>query len=84
MITRTPDAGPPIEGIEQLGTMELNALRTFLSRPGLNPELRTRLAGDIAGRMLERLGVSASAPERLWPPELLLERLYLQLEQRTQ
>jgi hypothetical protein len=62
--------------------VEYNALRTFLTRTGLAPDLRTRLASDIATRMLDRLAVGPSAPERLWPAELLLERLYLQLDQR--
>jgi uncharacterized RDD family membrane protein YckC len=82
MILRTPDSGPPIEGVQRLGAVEHSALRTFLSRQGLAPELRTRLAADIAARMLERLGLAPSAPERMWPPELLLERLYLQLDTR--
>jgi uncharacterized RDD family membrane protein YckC len=82
VILRTPDAGPPIEGIERLGSVEHNALRVFLSRPGLAPDMRVRLATEIASRMLDRLGISAAAPERMWPPELLLERLYLQLDQR--
>lgn len=82
MILRTPDEGPPIDGIERLGEVEHNALRVFLSRPGLTPELRARLAADIAGRMINRLQLRAGAPERMWPPELLLERLYLQLDSR--
>jgi uncharacterized RDD family membrane protein YckC len=82
LITRAPDAGPSIDGIERLGATEYNALRTFLTRPGLSPDLRMRLAIDIATRMLDRLALGPSAPERLWPPELLLERLYLQLDQR--
>ncbi|HKR99595.1 MAG TPA: RDD family protein [Candidatus Dormibacteraeota bacterium] len=79
---RTPDAGPAIDGIERLGQTEHDALRTFLSRPGLTPELRTKLAGQFTSRLLERLELPESAPERLWPPELFLERLYLQLDQR--
>ena len=78
-ILRTPDAGPAIDGVERLGTAEWSALRTFLSRPGMAPEQRTRLAAVIAGRLCERLELPAGAPERQWPPELLLERLYLQL-----
>jgi hypothetical protein len=54
----------------------------FLSRPGLSPKLRADLAGDIAKRLFDRLGLPPGAPERLWPPELFIERIYLQLEQR--
>jgi uncharacterized RDD family membrane protein YckC len=82
LITRSPDAGPAVDGIERLGATEYNALRTFLTRGGLAPDVRARLAADIASRMLERMAVGPSAPERFWPPELLLERLYLQLEER--
>lgn len=84
VMLRTPDAGPGIDGIEKLGRLEHNALRTFLSRPGLTPELRQRLAADIAGRLYARLELPLSAPERMWPHELFLERLYLQLDQRLQ
>jgi len=84
VILRTPDAGPGIDGIERLGDAEHDALRVFLSRQGLTPELRARLAGDIARRLLDRLALPPGAPERLWPPELFLERVYLQLEQRAQ
>ena len=82
LIVRTPDAGPSIDGIERLGSAEYNALRVFLSRPGLTPELRHRLAVELGSRMCDRLQLQASAPERMWPAELLLERLYLQLDQR--
>lgn len=82
VLLRTPDAGPVIEGIDRLGNHELAAIRTFLSRPGLTPPLRARLAGDITSRLLERMDMPAAAPERLWPPELFLERLYLQLQGR--
>jgi len=82
LILKTPDAGPPIDGIEMLGSLEHDALRTFLVRPGLTPELRMRLATDIANRLYTRLELAPAAPERMWPPELFIERLYLQLEQR--
>src|SRR5207237_293888 len=62
-----------------LGNAEWGALRTFLSRPGMAPDQRARLAAVIAERLCERLGLAPGAPERQWPPELLLERLYLQL-----
>lgn len=78
-ILRTPDAGPAIDGVERLGTAEWSALRTFLSRTGLPPDQRARLAAVIAERLCERLELPPGAPERQWPPELLLERLYLQL-----
>ena len=81
-ISRTPDAGPPVDGIDRLGRSEYLALRTFLSRTGLAADLRSRLAQDIALRLMQRLELSASAPERMWPPELFLERVYLQLDQR--
>jgi len=82
VLLRTPDPGPSIDGIERLGSTEYNALRIFLSRPGLAPELRKRLAGDITTRLLSRLDLPPAAPERMWPPELFIERLYLQLDQR--
>ncbi|MGA7987769.1 MAG: RDD family protein [Candidatus Dormiibacterota bacterium] len=82
IILRTPDAGPAIDGIERLGKFEHDALRVFLARPGLSESLRASLAGDIAKRLLERLALPPDAPERRWPPELFIERVYLQLDQR--
>jgi uncharacterized RDD family membrane protein YckC len=83
VLLRTPDAGPLIDGVDRFGDRELGAIRTFLSRPGLDPPLRARLAGDISSRLLDRLELPAGAPERQWPAELFLERLYLQLQART-
>jgi uncharacterized RDD family membrane protein YckC len=82
IMLRNPDPGPAIDGLERLGTFEHDALRVFLSRPGLSPALRASLAADIARRLLERLALAPNAPERYWPPELLIERIYLQLDQR--
>ena len=82
IILRTPDAGPQIDGLERIGTFELDALRVFLSRQGLSQKLRADLAADIARRLLDRLGLPPGAPERFWPPELFIERVYLQLDQR--
>ena len=82
VMLRTPDAGPPIDGLDHIGSFEHDALRVFLSRPGLSQKLRADLAADIARRLLDRLGLPPEAPERLWPPELLIERVYLQLDQR--
>ena len=83
VLLRTPDAGPAIDGVDRLGDRELSAIRTFLTRPGLEPPLRARLALDMTTRLLDRMQVPAAAPERLWPPELFLERLYLQLQARA-
>ncbi len=83
VLLRTPDAGPAIEGVDRLGDRELSAIRTFLTRPGLEPPLRARLALDMTTRLLDRMQVPLAAPERLWPPELFLERLYLQLQARA-
>jgi uncharacterized RDD family membrane protein YckC len=82
IILRTPDSGPAIDGLDHIGSFERDALRVFLSRPGLNPKLRADLAGDISKRLFDRLGLPPGAPERMWPPELFIERVYLQLEQR--
>jgi len=82
VLLRTPDAGPLIEGVAQLGSHELSVVRTFLARPNLAPAQRQRLAQGMAERLHDRLGLSATAPERMWPPELFLERLYLQLAER--
>ncbi len=83
VMLRTPDAGPAIDGVDRLGDRELTAIRTFLTRPGLEPPLRARLALDMSTRLLDRMQVPPAAPERHWPPELLLERLYLQLQSRA-
>jgi hypothetical protein len=84
MILRTPDAGPAIDGVERLGVDEHAALRAFLSRDGLTAEHRQRLAAIISARLLDRLELPPTAPERQWPRELFLERLYLQLSARLQ
>jgi uncharacterized RDD family membrane protein YckC len=75
---RSLDPGPPIDGLAGLGERELQAVRTFLSRPGLLPAQRAALAGHLSAPLLDRMGLPPGAPERLWPPELFLERLYLQ------
>ena len=82
MILRTPDAGPLIDGVERLGAQEQNALRVFLGRPGLTPLLRAQLAAQLAVKMYDHLQLPPGAPERMWPAELFLERLYLQVEWR--
>lgn len=84
VMLRTPDAGPAIDGVERLGERELSAIRTFLTRPGLEPPLRARLALDMTARLLDRMQLPPAAPERAWPPELFLERLYMQLQGRAQ
>jgi uncharacterized RDD family membrane protein YckC len=81
---RSGDPGPAIDGLGNLGERELSAVRTFLSRPGLLPGQRAELAGRLAGPLLERMNLPFGAPERMWPPELFLERLYLQLAARLQ
>jgi uncharacterized RDD family membrane protein YckC len=83
VLLRTPDAGPVIDGVDRLGDRELSAIRTFLTRPGIEPPLRARLALDMTTRLLDRMQLPAAAPERQWPPELFLERLYLQLQGRA-
>jgi uncharacterized RDD family membrane protein YckC len=75
---RSPDPGPPLPGVSRLGEREFSAVRTLLSRPGLRPEQRARLAALLAARLYERMEVPPAAPERALPPEALLERIYLQ------
>ncbi|HYA01316.1 MAG TPA: RDD family protein [Candidatus Binatia bacterium] len=82
VLLRSYDPGPPIDGLGGLGDREFRAIRTFLSRPGLHPAQRAELAGRLAAPLLERLALPPGAQERMWPPELLLERLYLQLSVR--
>jgi len=79
---RSGDAGPAIDGLSHLGERELAAVRTFLSRPGLRPDQRADLAARLTLPLLERMHLPTGAPERMWPPELFLERLYLQLAPR--
>jgi len=79
---RSIDPGPAIDGLSHLGEHELEGVRTFLSRTGLRPDMRTDLAGRLAARLFDRMELPAGAPERMWPPELFLERLYLQLVPR--
>jgi uncharacterized RDD family membrane protein YckC len=82
VLLRAPDAGPPIEGLDRVGEHEQSVLRAFLSRPGLPPEQRARIAYEMAQKLFERMGIAPTAPERIWPPELFVERLYLQLSAR--
>jgi uncharacterized RDD family membrane protein YckC len=82
VMVRTPDAGPGIDGLDRLGDHELGVLRAFLSRSGLPIDQRNRLAAQIAAKLIDRMELPAEAPERMWPAELFLERLYLQLGQR--
>ena len=79
---RSPEPGPPLDGLGRLGERDFQALRAFLSRPGLAPPQRAALAGLMAAPLLDRMDLPPHAPERAWPPELLLERLYLQLLSR--
>jgi uncharacterized RDD family membrane protein YckC len=79
---RSNDPGPAIDGLENLGEHELMTIRIFLSRLGLRPDQRADLATQLAKRLLDRMELPSGAPERIWPPELLLERLYLQLTPR--
>ena len=75
---RSPDPGPPLQGIEQIGDREVNAVRALLSRPGLTAERRAHLAELMAARLYRRMGLAAEAAERSLPAELFLERIYLQ------
>lgn len=84
VLLRTPDAGPAIDGLDRVGATEYAAVRAFLTRWGLTPQQRQRLAALLATRLLDRLGLPATAPERQWPAELFLERLYLQLAPRIE
>jgi uncharacterized RDD family membrane protein YckC len=82
VLRRAPEAGPPIDGLDRVGAHEHSVLRAFLSRPGLPPEQRARIAYDMSAKLFERMGLAPTAPERIWPPELFIERLYLQLSAR--
>jgi uncharacterized RDD family membrane protein YckC len=82
VLVRTPDAGPGIDHLDRLGQHEYTVIRTFLSRHGLPPDQRARLAWEITQKLFARMDLPATAPERMWPPELFIERLYLQLGAR--
>ena len=79
---RSVDPGPAMDGLANIGEREFAAVRAFLARVGLRPEQRAELAARLATVLLDRMQLPASAPERIWPPELLMERLYLQLAPR--
>jgi hypothetical protein len=36
----------------------------------------------MSAKLYDRMGLPPGAPERMWPPELFIERLYLQLSHR--
>jgi uncharacterized RDD family membrane protein YckC len=82
VLLRAPDAGPPIDGLDHIGAHEHGIIRAFLSRPGLPPEQRARIAAEMSAKLFDRMGLPPGAPERMWPPELFIERLYLQLSAR--
>ena len=79
---RSTDPGPTITGVDRLGGRELGALRTFLSRLDLHPVQKNRVAGQLAVRLCDLLGLPPDASERSEPPENFLERLFLQLDHR--
>lgn len=82
VMLRTPDPGPPIDGLSRLGEHEYSLLRLFLSHLDLHVEQRHRLCVQMAARLCDRMQMQPTAPERGWVPELFLERTFLQLEQR--
>jgi uncharacterized RDD family membrane protein YckC len=84
VLLRWGQPGAPLPGLERLGRHEHGVLRGFLSRYDLHPAQRTRIAADMAFRLLDRMGASPAAPERSEAPEYLIERTYLQLEARLQ
>lgn len=79
---RSVDPGPGVDGLGNLSEREFAAVRAFLARVGLRPEQRAELAGRLAALLLDRMELPPAAPERMWPPELFMERLYLQLAPR--
>lgn len=79
---RIPDGGEPISGLGALSQREHSFLRSFLARLDLHPAQRRRLAADMAAKLCDRMAMPADSAERRLPPELLLERLYVQLSER--
>lgn len=75
---RSSDPGPPLRGVDAIGDRELSAVRTLLGRPGLDAPRRAELAALMATRLYERMGIGDADAERSLPPELFLERIYLQ------
>ena len=79
VLLRSNDPGPRYPGFSQLTARDFSAVRTLLSRPQLAPDQRAKLAWLIAGKLFDRLGIPPGAPERGMPPELFLERVYMQM-----
>ena len=82
LLLRTNEGGPALEGINRIGRHEYSILRSFLSRPDLHVMQRRRIAAQMARTLIERMDLPPTAPERTLAPEVLLERLYIQLAQR--
>jgi hypothetical protein len=76
------EGGDPIASVSALGQREHSFLRAFLGRLDLHPVQRQRLAAEMAAKLCDRMAMPPDSAERRLPPELLLERLYLQLSQR--
>lgn len=76
------DPGPPLPGLGELGERDFAAVRTLLARPGLDAGVRHQLAQKIAAKLFSRMQLPPGSPEWMLPPEITLERIYLQLVPR--
>lgn len=80
--TLTADSGPPLPALERCGRFELELVQEFLSRGGLSPDRRARVATELLGALASRAGVALAEWGPSNDPVALVEKVYVQLAKR--